>query len=259
MARTCFGRDGGEFWSYEKGRTIRTGRVCHEKTTPQLKTSTMNRRDFIKTIPLLTVASLVLNELSDSPKTNKRYLIALGSAASLITSKYRAELSFDSFTMIDRKLPSSLDIFAKFFQFMPPDSLYEQLGERFFLRKPSLPILPLSQVIDEHLGSLEGELVFLVALGKGTGSLLTQSIASHYINHFQKMDWLCILPFEFEGMQIWVKAQQALRIIMENGRDPNLIHLDEIRDRYGNLSIRSAFEKGEKWVLAELSNQQRAL
>jgi hypothetical protein len=61
------------------------------------------------------------------------------------------------------------------------------------------------------------------------------------------------MPFAFEGSQKNEIAEHAIHLLIDNRREPTSLYLDEIRNRYGNLSIRRAYEKGDEWVLDELN------
>lgn len=67
------------------------------------------------------------------------------------------------------------------------------------------------------------------------------------------MKWLATMPFTFEGSQKREIAEKALHLLADNRREPTCLYLDEMRIRYGNLAIRSAYEKGDEWVLEELN------
>ncbi len=215
----------------------------------------MKRRSFLKTLPVLAAAPLALSVVQSRPQIHLRHLIALGTAASRMIALHSKNLDFETFTLIDRESPLTSDLAAKFIQFTPPDLLYEQIEHLKILKKEPLPILPLPQEIDVHLRSLEGELVFYAGLGSATGTLLFQSIGLHYHNHLQQMEWLATMPFTFEGSQKREIAKQAIHLLVENRREPASLYLDEIRNRYGNLAIRSAFEKGDEWVMDELNSR----
>lgn len=213
----------------------------------------MKRRSFLKTLPVLAAAPLALSAIQARPKSHPRHLISLGTAASRMIEFHGKNLDFETFTLIDRESPLSSDVAAKFIQFTPPESIYKQIEHLRILKKEPLPILPLPQEIDVHLRSLEGELVFFAGLGSATGTLLFQSIGLHYQNHSQKLEWLATMPFAFEGSQKNEIAEHAIHLLIDNRREPTSLYLDEIRNRYGNLSIRSAYEKGDEWVLDELN------
>ena len=213
----------------------------------------MKRRSFLKSLPVLATAPLALSAIQARPKSHPRHLILLGTAASRMIKFHGKKLDFETFTLIDRESPLSSDVAAKFIQFTPPESIYKQIEHLRILKKEPLPILPLPQEIDVHLRSLEGELVFYAGLGSATATLLFQSIGLHYQNHSQKLEWLATMPFAFEGSQKNEIAEHAIHLLIDNRREPISLYLDEIRNRYGNLSIRSAYEKGDEWVLDELN------
>jgi len=183
-----------------------------------------------------------------------RQLIALGTAACRSVAKDGEKLNFDSFTLIDGELPSQVNVHAKFFRFIPPEYLYEPYEHVRFLKKKPLPILPIPQDIETHLRTLEGDLVFLAGLGRATGTLLFQSLGLHYRNHTQGLEWLATMPFAFEGIYSRKNADQAINLLAENRRERTSLCLQEIPHRYGNLALRSAYEKADEWVIEVLGS-----
>jgi hypothetical protein len=221
----------------------------------QLKASTMNRRDFIKTIPLMTVAPLLLTEVTESPKTNKRHLITLGSAAALIVSRYGAELSVDSVTLINDRIPEGNESVVDLIPFFPAESVFEYLGDQRFLKREKLPQLELPEKIKNHLASKSGELVFLAGLGKASGTMLFRAIAQQYMNSLQQLRFVATLPFAFEGSHVVANANQAVEHLSDQSLEASFFPLESIRKTYGNLGIRSAFEKGDEWVVGALNRK----
>lgn len=213
----------------------------------------MKRRTFLKALPVLAATPLALAAMPTSFQKHSQHLIALGTAACRSVAKDGEKLNFDSFTLIDGELPSQVNVHAKFFRFIPPEYIYEPYEHVRFLKKEPLPILPIPQDIETHLRTLEGELVFLAGLGRATGTLLFQSLGLHYRNHTQGLEWLATMPFAFEGPYSRKNAEQAIHVLADNRREPTSLCLDEIRHRYGNLAIRSAYEKANEWVLSELN------
>lgn len=213
----------------------------------------MKRREFLKSLPVLSLAPLALCQIPAGNQTGSRHLIALGTAACRLPRNYSGKLAFDTITMIDGQNPSENQEKFKFIKFLPPESLFEQLGDIRIMKGNYMPILPLPKEIKSHLESLSGELVFLSGLGGVTSKLLTQSIGTYYSNIFQSIEWVAMMPFEFEGNRRAVQAQFAIHVLAERKLEPNCLYLDEIRYKYGNLPIRSAYQKADEWVVAELN------
>ena len=209
----------------------------------------MKRRSFLKALPVLVATPLALSAMPTPSRVHSRHLIALGTAACRSVAKDGQKLNFDSFTLIDGESPSQVNVHGNFFRFIPPEYLYEPFEQVRFLKKEPLPILPIPQDIEAHLRTLEGELVFLAGLGKATGTLLFQSLGLHYRNHTQGLEWLATMPFAFEGTYSRKNADQAIHVLADNRREPSSLCLDEIRHQYGNLAVRSAYEKADEWVM----------
>jgi hypothetical protein len=214
----------------------------------------MKRRDFLKTLPVIaaTPMTLAVAELKFK-NAHSRHLIALGTAASRLASKYASELSFDSVTYIDAEKPLNPKEGESFFSFQSPDYLFERVGHLRIAKSGHFPVLPLGQEIQSHLSGLAGDLVFLAGLGGVTAALLFQSIGHHYRNPHQQMAWLAMMPFAFEGYRKEHRSQLAIRVLHKEKLDPMPFYLEEIREQYGNLSIRSAFQKADEWMVAELN------
>jgi hypothetical protein len=215
------------------------------------KTILMKRRSFLKSLPLLAVAPLSLSAMSIGP--NSRHLIALGTAACCLASNHSRHLSFDTVTLIDSEKPAQIGERQTFIPFQSPDHLFDQVAHLKIPKMDCLPILPLKPEIQRHLQSLEGDLVFLAGLGGVTSALLFQSIGSQYFNPSQRMEWMAMMPFAFEGIRKEVRAKLAIRVLAEKRIDPSPLYLDDIREKYGNLAIRSAYQKADEWVVRELN------
>ena len=214
----------------------------------------MKRRHFLKTLPILAAAPLALAENSLAKTRNQRHLIALGTAAGRLVAKYGDSLCFDSFTVIDGVRPEQLSCKTRYFAYSPPDSFYYPFEAYRFLKKEPLPIVPIPPEIHRHLEGWGGELVFYAGLGQGTGTILYESIAAHYRHPSQKIEFFGTFPFLFEGSHAASRAERAILVALDQGYAPCSLHLDEIRYRFGNLSIRSAFDRGDEWVSEELNS-----
>jgi hypothetical protein len=214
------------------------------------KSTIMKRRSFLKSLPLLAVAPLSLSAMPI--ETHSRHLIALGTAACRLASNHSRHLSFDTVTMINSEKPAQIGERQTFISFQSPDYLFEQVEYLHIPKREYLPVLPLSKEIQSHLQNLTGELVFLAGLGGVTSTLLFQSIGCHYTNLSHRMEWLGMMPFSFEGTRRGNQAQRAVQVLADLCREPTCLYLEEIRKRYGNLSIRSAYQKADEWVLKVL-------
>lgn len=211
----------------------------------------MKRRNFLKSLPVFAVAPLTLSA-NQKNASSSRHLIALGSAACRLVYMNFKRLPFDTVTFIDREEPGLIGDRQTFISFQSPDHLFDQVAHLKIPKMDCLPVLPLKPEIQRHLKSLEGDLVFLAGLGGVTSALLFQSIGCHYFHSSQRMKWLAIMPFAFEGIRKEVRSQWAIRVLIEKKIDPTLFYLDEIRAKYGNLAIRSAYQRGDEWVVEEL-------
>lgn len=89
----------------------------------------MERRKFLKTLPVLALAPQALALAQSTPKhDHSRHLIALGYAACWLASNYANVLSFDTFTFINWEKPDKLGVNETYIPFQTPDYLFEQVG-----------------------------------------------------------------------------------------------------------------------------------
>jgi hypothetical protein len=214
----------------------------------------MKRRDFIKTLPVIAAAPLTLVPTEAKPKSKQRHLIALGTTASRLVARLGEQLNFDSFTVIDNKMPENCKVVTEFISYTPPGDFYEQIGERKFDKRQALPLIPPPAEIINHLHSLEGELVFYATLGSVVGTILFQSIGAFYTNRKQHAEWLAVMPFEFEGSHRRQRAKVAIAVIADQRKEPTCLDVEHIREKYGNISVRSAFDRSDEWVLQRLKS-----
>jgi hypothetical protein len=191
---------------------------------------------------------MVMSNESLAKASTPRHFIALGTAAGRLISNYGDQMDFDSYTIIDGLIPETSKVVTKHIRF---EANQFMLTNDRFQRGTSgiFEIIPLSNEIKDYLSGLKGELVFYTCLGNVTGTLLFQSIGYHFKNPSQKINWIATTPFEFEGTQKKVRAKGAISIVKENQNDPICFPFEQIRKLYGNLSIRTAFQKGDLEVL----------
>ena len=63
-------------------------------------------------------------------------------------------------------------------------------------------------------------------------------------------------PFDFEGKRRMDRADLAIGIATDRGGEPVSFDLEEIRKKYGNLSIRSAYQKADEEIIPILNCSQ---
>lgn len=210
----------------------------------------MKRREFVKILPLLAGVSLAA--IPKRKEAKPRHLIALGSAATAIVMKYGAQLPFDSFTLINDKIPDGCALETDFIPFDSPGEAFEYFGDRRFLKKTKLPSLQLPHEIEAHLKSKSGELVFLAGLGKASGTMLMTAIVEQYHSALQNLRFVGTLPFDYEGSTLDTNALHVAEVMHSHSHQYSILPLQGIRVRFGNLSIRTAFEKADELVLNAL-------
>jgi cell division GTPase FtsZ len=73
------------------------------------------------------------------------------------------------------------------------------------------------------------------------------------MNSLQQLRFVATLPFAFEGSHVVANANQAVEHLSDQSLEASLFPLESIRKTYGNLGIRSAFKKGDEWVVGALN------
>jgi hypothetical protein len=206
----------------------------------------MNRREFIKTIPILATVSYLPN----IGVSKSRHLITLGTSAAMLLENNYSKLDFDSFTIINDCYPKSSEVKAEYFNFSSPDEAYDFLGERKFLKKEPFPLIEISNDLKKSIKGKTGEIVILAALGKFTGTALSVSLAK-VLAECSNIRFVESIPFSFEGT---FKRDQAIKAasIIESIHPAKFVDLEDIRRIYGNLSVRSAFGKADEEIMKVL-------
>ena len=153
----------------------------------------MKRRDFVKMLPAFALGTSMLHVAKPT------HLIALGSAASRLIEKYASELKFDTLTFVNDRLPQNLSLPYKFISYHPPESEYTFFGKHKILKDQPIPEIVLSESIKQQVDSLEGKLIVFAALGNFTGTAHYQALAKYLSSKQIKAQFICILPFRFEG------------------------------------------------------------
>jgi len=213
----------------------------------------MKRRDFVKTLPILVATPLLL--VSSQAKPVRRHLVVLGSAATNLVVKYGSKMTFDSYTVVNGLKPDGCPVNFDFFPFFKPDTSHLIL-EEFRNQKPeNLPFLELSDELKSTIEGKSGTITVLAALGNYTGTLLFQALGTQLDIKREDLRMVGTLPFLFEGSK---RRENALAAIQNLKINPSqtIFPLDQIRQVYGNLSIRSAFEKADEWIVGALEENQ---
>lgn len=207
----------------------------------------MKRRQFLNTLPVLASFPLVISAKSKGKTQEERHLIGLGTAASMLVNNYGSKLGFTSITLIDSFPIRNQKEIAYYipFNFL----LYQKAVHIKSSKSARTPTIPLDPIIKDHLENLTGDLVFVSGLGNEAGSLLSQSIGTQYFHETGNQKWIVTIPFQFEGKAKYERSYTILRNLMDYQDHLSFYYLDDIREKYGNLSIRSAFEKVDLEVL----------
>ncbi|AFL83166.1 hypothetical protein Belba_0508 [Belliella baltica DSM 15883] len=205
----------------------------------------MKRRDFVKSLPILAVAPSILSYT----QKEEIHLVALGTAASKLIGRSSDNLKVDSITFITDKRPRISKMNCEFIQFAPPNSAYDYYGGFRFLKKEIPMQLELSDQIKQRLDSLKGRVILIAGLGKFTGTFMYSPITNYLDSKGFKTEGLCSLPFEFEG-GFWRKA--SIKTASSIQGNQKVLDFEQIRKQKGNVSIRSAFEYADDWMLGVL-------
>lgn len=204
----------------------------------------MKRRDFIKALPIIAISPYFQQDDLVKPI----HLIALGSAATRTIEKLATEIKFDKLTFINDKKPKNLSQPYTFISYHPPESAFTYFDRHKILKNGPLPEITLSESIRQRLDSVEDKWIVFAALGSFTGTTHYHAIAKSLSSRNIDAHFICTWPFEFEGRKRMKSAQHSSGFV-GNLNSQQIFQLEHIRLLYGNLSIRSAFEKAEEWVL----------
>ena len=207
----------------------------------------MKRRQFLQTLPILATFPFAFSAISKEKPQQERHLIGLGTAACILVNKYGNKLGFTSVTLIDGFPLQNQEDTVNFIPFNC--FINQQIVPLRSSKCVRIPALPLDRSIKNHLENLKGDLVFVSGLGNGTGSLLSQSIGTQYAHEHGIQKWTVTLPFQFEGKIKYERAYGVLRNLMDYQNYISFYDQDDIREKYGNLSIRNAYEKVDIEVL----------
>lgn len=209
----------------------------------------MKRRSFLKTVPTLATIPYWPAFTSQEPK--KRHLIALGTAASILALKYDTNIRFDTVTIVTDSKPKFAIGKIEYIEFIPPDSVYTFLGDQKYLKKEPFQVIELPEAITNALRSKKGEVVIMASLGKFTGTVLSISIASAFAG-YSDLRFVGSIPFGFEGSY---NRNQAIKASSEIAlyHQCQFYDLESVREEFGNLSIRNAFDKADKKLMERLA------
>jgi hypothetical protein len=205
----------------------------------------MKRRDFVKCLPILAVTPFILSHT----QKEKIHLIAIGTSASRLIERNRDILKVDSITYINDKIPQTLKIPYEFIQFSPPNSAYEYLYGRKFLKSEIPSQLQLPNSIRQRLDNLQGRLILVAGLGKFTGTFMYAAIASYIDSKGFNEQGICTLPFKIEG-DFWRKT--SIEITNNIHSNQKILDFEKLRKQISNLTILTAFKMADEWVLREL-------
>ena len=202
----------------------------------------MKRRSFIKAVPVL--ASFAYLPAFASQESDKRHLIAIGIAASILSLKHDINIGFDTVTIVTESKPKFASDEIEFIEFNPPDSAYTFLGEHKYLKKEPFQVIDLPMALRKAIRAKNGKVVMLAALGKYTGTVLSKSISDEF-DGANNLRFINTIPFSFEGSFIQNQSKLVAAEISLKHQCQTL-HLEDIREKYGNLAIRSAFKKTDE-------------
>lgn len=118
---------------------------------------------------------------------------------------------------------------------------------RKFLKKEPYPLIDLPEELSEVIRSKEGEVLIIAALGKYTGTVLSNSIAKAFAGS-SHLSFVVTIPFSFEGSFVRNEALNAA-IKITSLHPIHFFDFEDIREKHGNISVRSAFEKGDEELI----------
>lgn len=212
----------------------------------------MERRDFIKTLPALSLTPLSLASMPTGEATNGKNLIALGTNAGRFVSQYHAKLSFDSFTIVDKQRLSCFDQSLSFLSFLPSEDAFRKIRD-FDSSSPFLDEkLGFSEALLKHFRMLKGELIFLVGVGKSTGTLLAKMVMDSFGDSSPSIKILATSPFRFEGIKPEMRATAIAELYSKTGFGNSILSLENVAGLSYGENMQSLFEAADREILKRL-------
>ena len=206
----------------------------------------MKRRDAIKGCAILSTWVLFPNKLFSCEEINHPlHLVGLGGAGcnalELIYNK-NINARFTGISELEKRSEPLSGI--NYIDFIPPKRIHLKTADEDY----SISDMSQKLVLPDHIKKLFEEnhrYVLLAGLGGYTGSYMIEELALLLSKWGKDFSIICSLPFSFEDS---VRKSIAWRVVhkLHPLNRVKYFDLDTIRDKYGDISLKHAFQKGDE-------------
>jgi len=179
--------------------------------------------------------------LPSSAKTSSIHFVGLGGAGSNQVEFLFNKGIIGKFTCISNPVRLNLPKEIQFVHFIPPGESYHKNGvEVLRISDMKQPIAIPDSIL--NIFDSNEEFILLSGLGGYTGTFMTEELTI-MLNQRKKL-FLTVssLPFKFEGQQRRLIAENTINKL-KSIASFQYYELEEIKNEYGDLTIRDAFEK----------------
>jgi cell division protein FtsZ len=132
---------------------------------------------------------------------------------------------------------------TNFIEFIPKGELFNRNGDEIRISDMSAKV-EIPEKLNEILKSDEQYILF-AGFGGYTGTFVTEEIAKILNQNKKEFSIICSIPFRFEGQRRMQYANE-LKQKIQNNSDFHFLELEQLRTKYGEMSIKDAFEKADE-------------
>ncbi len=171
------------------------------------------------------------------------HFIGIGSAGSKMIEFIQQKGIKSKYSIInDEKIPNT-EFETNFIEFIPKGEILHRNGEEIRISDMTAKF-EIPQKVFEILNSNEKYILF-AGLGGYTGTFVTEEIATSLNKNKKDFSIICSIPFRFEGQRRMQYANE-LKQKIQNNFDCHFLELEQLRTKYGDMSIKDAFEKADE-------------
>lgn len=217
------------------------------------------RRRAIRVFGALAVSAFLPYTFLKTEKLPKPlHVVGIGLGGSHVLKHFHAKGLDARFTSISRFRLPELSPEINFIEFVSPGkSTFNKAGKEIYREVDMTKRLVVPNEIAE-LFKDNHHFVLLAGLGGYTGTYMIQELAPWL--HWQNKDFMsiCCLPFHFEGEGRKAYAENA-RKMLKSIPGFTCFSLSEIAEKYGNMSVKRAFEKADEEFLLKYTKIKTSL
>lgn len=205
----------------------------------------ITRRETLKHLSLLgTLAFLPQSAFAFLEGDLPLHVIGIGGAGSNMVEQLHQQGITGKFTCISEPARPHLPQDIRFIEFVPPGEPVYHKGELMYRTSNWEAELHIPESVRQLFHPHE-KYVLLAGLGGYTGTKMTVALSLLLKEQNISALTVCSLPFQFEGAQRASRAQEAVNQL-KHLSSFHYYPLENIRERYGNLTIEEAFTKANE-------------